>query len=157
MQGWDHNSDERDDVIEWIFEQKHCDVATAAGYFFVAALGLAEEEPSALSSGYRRKWRLMKRIADNWNRNLYLGNEFALEVDAGDVKWYDARAARREAEGRPFPWRVPAPGERHFGTRSPQSAFCYEPGHHRLTFDAWKRQREMFGACGRDFPRCCGM
>jgi hypothetical protein len=154
VEGWDYNSADRDDVIEWILDQPSCDLGTAAQFFFTAATGLAGEDPEKLSSGYRRKWHLMKRVADNWQRGLYVRNELQHEVAASDVKYYDELVARRETAGRPLPWKVPGPKARRFGSRLPDSAYGYEPGHLKLTFVAWKRQRERSG-CGKDFPRCC--
>ncbi len=152
--GWDYNSADRDDVIEWILDQPSCDLATAAQYFFSTAIGLATEDPEKLSPGYRRKWLLMKRVADNWQRGLYARNELQHSVEPSDIAWYDELVARREAEGRPLPWKLSGPDERRFGGRLPDSAYCYEPGHLTLNFAAWKRHRERLG-CGRDFPRCC--
>ncbi|MGY4407756.1 DUF4274 domain-containing protein [Bradyrhizobium sp. USDA 3315] len=154
VDSWDHNSHDRDSVIEWIFEQPNCDLGTAAQYFFIAALGLANEEPAQLSSGYRRKWHLMKRVADNWQRGHYLRNELQPSTQPSDVQYYDELVARREASGRPLPWTVPGPKLRRFGGRQANSAYFYEDCHLRLGFTAWKQQREQFG-CGRDFPRCC--
>jgi hypothetical protein len=154
VQGWDYNCDDRDDVIEWILDQPNCDLGTAAQFFFTGAIGLADQDPEKLSSGYRRKWHLMKRVADNWQRGLYVCNELKHEVEPSDVKSYDELVARLEADGRPLPWKVPGPEARRFGSRLPDSAYCYEPGHLRLTFAVWKRHRERSG-CGKDFPRCC--
>jgi hypothetical protein len=150
VEGWDYNYDNRDDVIEWIFEQPNCDLGTAAKFFFTA--GLADRDPEQLSSGYRRKWNLMKRIADNWQRGLYVRNELAPNVAASDIAYYDELVVRREAEGRPLPWTVPGPKARRFGARRPQSAYSYdEPGHLQLNFAAWKQHRDL--GCGK--PRCC--
>jgi hypothetical protein len=81
VEGWDYNYDDRDDVIEWIFDQPNCDLGTAAQFFFTAGLGLADEDPEKLSSGYRRKWDLMKRVADNWQRGFYLREELQHSVE----------------------------------------------------------------------------
>jgi hypothetical protein len=152
--GWDYNSDDRDDVIEWVLDQPNCDLGTAAQFFFTAAIGLAGEDPEKLSSGYRRKWHLMKHVSDNWQRGFYLRNELQHGVAPSDVKYYDQLVARRETAGHPLPWKVPGPKARRFGSRLPDSAYCYEPGHLKMTLAAWKRQREC-SACGKDFPRCC--
>src|SRR5262245_40865337 len=61
--GWDHNCDDRDDVIEWILDQPNCDRGTVAKFFFTA--GLADQDPKQLSRCYRRKWLQMKRAAEN--------------------------------------------------------------------------------------------
>jgi hypothetical protein len=154
VEGWDYNSADRDDVIEWIFEQPNCDLGTAAQFFFTAAIGLAGEDPEKLSPGYRRKWQLMKRVADNWQFGLYSRRELQHSVQPSDEGYYDDLVARREAAGRPLPWKVPGPKARRFGGRLADSAYCYEDTHLRLRFAAWKQQRERFG-CGKDFPRCC--
>ena len=62
------------DAIEWMFDQPNCDLGTAAQFFFTAAIGLADEDPEQLSPGYRRKWQLMKHVAENWQR----GSIFAM-------------------------------------------------------------------------------
>jgi len=152
---WDYNSADRDDVIEWIFEQPTCDLGTVAQFFFTAAIGLADQDPEELSPGYRRKWLLMKRVADNWERGHYLRNELQHSVEASDIKYYDGLVAGREADGRPLLWKVPGPDARRFGSRRPDSAYCYEPGHLKLNFSVWKRHHERWGDCGKDFPRCC--
>ena len=152
VEGWDYNYDNRNDVIEWIFEQPNCDIGTAAQFFFTA--GLADEDPEQLSSLYRRNWNLMKRIADNWQAGFYGRNELQHSIEPSDMKHYDELAARREAAGHPLPWKVPGPKARRFGARRPDSAYSYEPGHLTLNFAVWKRHRERSG-CGKDFPRCC--
>jgi hypothetical protein len=154
VEGWDHNSAERDDVIEWILDQPNCDLGTAAQYFFTAAIGLAGEDPEQLSPGYRRKWHLMKRVADNWQRAHYLQNQLSHSVEASDVRYYDELVADRQADGRPLPWKVPGPEARRFGGRRPDSAYSYEHFHLRMNFKPWQQHRERFG-CGKDFPRCC--
>ncbi|CAN7520207.1 DUF4274 domain-containing protein [Bradyrhizobium sp. LjRoot220] len=152
VESWDYNAGDRDDVIEWIFEQPNCDLGTAAQSFFT--VGLADEEPEKLSPGYRRSWHLMKRIADNWQNGFYVRNELQHSVEPSHMKYYDELIARRNAEGRPLPWKVPGPNARRFGARRPDSAYFYEHGHLKLGFAVWKRHRERSG-CGRDFPRCC--
>uniref|UniRef100_Q07P56 DUF4274 domain-containing protein n=1 Tax=Rhodopseudomonas palustris (strain BisA53) TaxID=316055 RepID=Q07P56_RHOP5 len=154
VQNWDYNSAYRDDVIEWVLDQPNCDVGTASQFFFTAAIGLADEDPEKLSSGYRRKWQLMKHVAENWQRGFYVRNELKHEVEPSDVRCYDELVARREAAGRPLPWKVPGREARRFGSRLPNSEYCYEPGHLTLTFAAWKRHRERSGCC-KDFPHCC--
>lgn len=152
VEGCDYNYDDRDDVIEWIFDQPNCDLGTAAQFFFTA--GLADEDPEKLSRVYRRKWHLMKRIADNWRRGFYVRNELQHSVEPSEMKGYDELVVRREAAGRPLPWKVPGPTERRFGSRQPDSMYCYEHGHLKLAFSAWKRHRSRSG-CGKDYPRCC--
>jgi hypothetical protein len=152
VESWDYNDGDRDDVIEWIFDQPNCDLGTAAQFFFTA--GLANEEPEKLSPLYRRSWHLMKRIADNWQVGFYVRNELQHSVEPSDMTHYDELVARREAEGRPLRWKVPGPKARRFGARRPVSAYWYEHGHLKLGFAAWKRQRERSG-CGKDFPCCC--
>jgi hypothetical protein len=96
----------------------------------------------------------MKHVADNWQCGLYVRNELRHAVEPRDVNYYDELVARRETEGRPLPWKVPGPKERRFGSRPPSSAYCYEPGHLKLSLALWKKQRERSG-CGKDFPLCC--
>lgn len=151
VEGWDYNSAERDDVVEWILDQPNCNLGTAAQYFFTAAIGLADDDPEQLSPGYRRKWHLMKRVADNWQRGLYLQNQLQHSVQPSDVTYYDELVDRRQAKSRPLPFKVPGPEARRFGGRLADSAYIYEHFHLRLGFNAWKRER----GCGTDFPRCC--
>lgn len=153
VEGWDYNSAERDDVIEWILDQPNCNLGTAAQFFFTAAIGLADKEPDQLSPGYRRKWHCMKRVADNWQRGHYLQNQLQHSVQPSDVTYYDELVAGRQAEGRPLPFKVPGPDARRFGGRLAASPYDYEHFHLRLGFNAWKQQRKP--GCGKDFPRCC--
>lgn len=96
----------------------------------------------------------MKRVADNWQRGLYRRNELQPSLQRSDVDYYDELVVRREAGGRPLPWKVPGPKQRRFGARQSNSPYSYEHGHLRLGFAEWKQQRERWG-CGKDFPRCC--
>ncbi|KYG23404.1 hypothetical protein SE92_26835 [Bradyrhizobium sp. AT1] len=153
VEGWDYNSMQRDDVIEWILDQPSCDLGTAAQYFFTAAIGLADSDPEKLSPGSRRKWHLMKCVADNWQRGLYRQNQLQHSLQPSDMTYYDELAAQRQAEGRPLPFEVPGPAARKFGGRLADSPYVYEHFHLRLGFNVWKRQRPP--ECGKDFPRCC--
>ncbi len=152
---WDYNGLGREDVIAWILDQPDCDLATAAQFFFIAAMDLGDSEPETLSPLYRNSWELMARVGHNWQRGHYRRNDLRLSsVVPSEIALYDEIVARREAEGRPFPWRVPGPGERRFGVREPDSDYLYEHGHLWIGFGTWKRGREARG-CGVDFPRCC--
>jgi hypothetical protein len=152
VSGWDHNSDDRDDVIEWILDQPSCDLGTVAQFFFTTASGCVDQDPGQLSPCYRRKWLQTKRAADHWQRGHYSRNELDPCVEPSDMQYYDDLVARLEAEGRPLPWKVPQ--ARRFGARRPDSAYRYEHWHLMLDFAVWKRHRERSG-CGKDFPRCC--
>ncbi|MDD1522234.1 MULTISPECIES: DUF4274 domain-containing protein [Bradyrhizobium] len=154
VESWDYNSDNRLDVVEWIFAQPTCDLGTAAQFFFTA--GLFNDDPEQLSPVYRRIWNLMKRIADNWQRGFYARNELQPSVEPSGLDYYDELAARRKAAGHPLLLIVPEPEARRFGSRRSNSAYFYEHGHLRLEFTEWRRHRERLG-CGRDFPRCCEM
>jgi hypothetical protein len=146
VSGWDHNCDDRDDVIEWILDQPNCDVGTAAKFFFTAAVGFVGQNPEELSPCYRRKWLQTKRAAENWQRGHYARSDLDPWVESSDMKYYDDAVARLAAEGRPLPWKVPGPQTRRFGARQPDSAYHYEHGYLKLKFEVWKRHRERLGA-----------
>lgn len=152
IDGWDYNSFDLKDVIEWVLDQPQCDLGTAAQFFFTC--GLANEDPEKLSPGYRRGWHLMKRVAENWQRGLYVHNELQPSIEPSDIISYDALVVRREAEGRPLAWNIPGPKARRFGSRMPNSMYFYEHGHLKLAFSIWKKQREQSG-CGENYPHFC--
>lgn len=154
--GWEYDDDSFNSALSWILDQPQCDVGTAARFFFLAAMGLATEEPEKLRSHYRAQWELMKKAADLWSAGHYRQSELDPGLDGADVAWFDGYAADRLHEGRPLAFAIPAPTARSFGTRLPQSGYAYHgSGRVGPSFEVWLKNRARSGSCGKDFPACC--
>jgi len=63
VQGWDYNTFDRDEVVDWIFGQPQCDTATVADFFYKTGPNLLGYQPEELTSGYGGAWKMTQRVA----------------------------------------------------------------------------------------------
>ena len=152
MFGWEYDDDSYNSALSWILDQPQCDVGTAARFFFLAAMGLATEDPEKLRRHYRAQWELMKKAADLWSAGHIWQSELDPGLSGTDVDWFDGYAADRLRDGRPLAFAIPAPTARSFGTRWPQSGYAYHGGGRvGPSFEIWLKNRERSGLCEK-FP-----